>query len=44
MEAEVVLKAFSILGKLVYDVTFRGFDGGHTYPPDEIISDIAEWF
>lgn len=26
-----------------YEVTFRDFEGGHSYPPEELLREIADW-
>jgi predicted esterase len=37
------IKSRDILLKHGYDVTFIDFEGGHSFPPKEILAQIVEW-
>lgn len=40
---ELAIKSQDILIENKYDVTFRGFNGKHEYPPMDILAQIARW-
>jgi phospholipase/carboxylesterase len=40
---ELGLRSRDILERHGNDVTFRDFDGGHSYPPQEILEEISDW-
>lgn len=40
---ELGIKSTQILKRHGFEVTFRDFDGGHSYPPKSILSDISDW-
>jgi len=40
---KIGIRSRDILVKHGYGVTFRDFDGGHSYPPAEILAQIVNW-
>lgn len=40
---DLALGSREVLEKHGYDVTFRDFEGGHIFPPKQILSDIVAW-
>ncbi|MCJ7771612.1 MAG: hypothetical protein MUP22_00605 [Desulfobacterales bacterium] len=40
---ELAIKSRDLLLENDFDVTFRGFSGGHEYPPSDILTQINHW-
>ncbi|MCE7735265.1 MAG: hypothetical protein GPJ54_10335 [Candidatus Heimdallarchaeota archaeon] len=40
---ELAYKSSEILGRYITDVTLITFEGGHQFPPSDLIAKIADW-